>query len=365
MLEKLSSTIVNYSIDVQVGEKVLINYQDDEANEFVINLIKKIHEKKGLAFVKRETNDDIKYYLMKNNIYKDRIKTYSDNFKHEVETYDSFIHIRSGFNDYEGVNDDQEIKKLMGEAVKEYSSIRTNDRKWVLLNFPNRLDAHKAKMPFVDYYNYALEVMCVEYSKLKTDLLPLKKLMESTDKVRLTGVNTDITFSIKGLPAIICSGDRNIPDGEIYTAPVKNSINGTITYNTPSAYEGNVYNNVSLKFKDGKIIEATCNEDNKKLNEIFDKDEGARYVGEFAIGVNPKITMPVGEILYDEKIIGSLHFTPGRCYKDCSNGNDNSMIHWDMVLIQRNDFGGGNIYFDDVLIRENGKFVLDELKHLN
>ena len=188
--------------------------------------------------------------------------------------------------------------------------------------------------------------------------------MEKTDRVRIVAPNTDITFSIKGIPAIPCCGEYNIPDGEIFTAPVKDSVNGTITFNTPCPYQGNIYTNVSLTLKDGKIVQAMCNEDNQSLNHIFDSDEGARYIGEFAIGLNPKILHPMGDILFDEKIIGSIHFTPGRAYREAFNGNISS-IHWDMVLIEREEYGGGELYFDDVLIRKNGKFMLPELEPLN
>ena len=233
-----------------------------------------------------------------------------------------------------------------------------------MLNYPSELDAYKAGMTTEEFYNYSLDVMNVNYKEMYEDIKPLKKLMEKTDKVHITGPGTDITFSIKGLPAIPCCGTANIPDGELYTAPVKNSVNGKITYNTKSPYRGKVFNNVSLEFKDGKIINATCDGDNEALNEIFDTDSGSRYVGEFSLGFNPMVKEAIGDILYDEKIMGSLHFTPGTCYADCDNGNKSS-VHWDLVLIQRKDHGGGEIYFDDVLIRKDGKFVLDELKHLN
>ncbi len=215
-----------------------------------------------------------------------------------------------------------------------------------------------------DYRNFALEVMNVDYNEMNKKIEPLKRLMEQTDKVRITGKNTDITFSIKGMPIIPCVGDKNIPDGEIYVAPIKDSVNGIITYNTPSPYQGNIYNNVSLTFQDGQIVTATADNDVGDLNKIFNIDEGSRYIGEFSLGLNPKILHPIGDILYDEKIIGSLHFTPGAAYKDSYNGNDSS-IHWDMVLIQREEYGGGDIYFDDLLIRHNGMFVLEELKELN
>ena len=172
-----------------------------------------------------------------------------------------------------------------------------------------------------------------------------------------------MTFSIKGIPAIKCSGLRNIPDGEVYTAPVKDSVNGYITYNVPSVEEGIKFENVRLEFKDGKIVKATAN-DIVAVNKIFDTDEGARYVGEFALGVNPYITKAMGDILFDEKISGSIHFTPGQSYEDAPNGNK-SAIHWDLVQVQTTEYGGGEIYFDDVLIRKDGMFVLDELKCLN
>jgi aminopeptidase len=154
-----------------------------------------------------------------------------------------------------------------------------------------------------------------------------------------------------------------VPDGEVYTAPVKNSVNGKITYNTPSPYQGIFHQQVSFTFKDGKIIEATSDQTDK-LNEVLDTDEGARYIGEFALGLNPAIKEPMGNILFDEKIRGSLHFTPGDSYDETENGNSSS-VHWDLVLIQRPEYGGGEIYFDDVLIRKDGIFVINELKGLN
>ena len=178
----------------------------------------------------------------------------------------------------------------------------------------------------------------------------------------LSMMRLTLNFSIKAIPVVKCDGIFNIPDGEVFTAPVKKSVNGVISYNTPSLYEGTVYDNIRLEFKNGKIIDATCNGDSKKLNHIFDTDPGARYVGEFALGVNPMIKEPMKDTLFDEKIDGSFHFTPGRCYDEASNGNG-SAIHWDLVCIQRKDYGGGEIWFDNKLIRKNGKFVIPQLKN--
>jgi aminopeptidase len=218
--------------------------------------------------------------------------------------------------------------------------------------------AETSQEAFEDFY---FEVCCADYAKMSKAQDKLFALMDATDKVHIKSPGTDLTFSLKGIPCVKCDGHRNIPDGEVYTAPVRDSVNGTITYNTPSLYQGTVYNNISFTFQNGKIVKAICDGDNKKLNEILDADEGARYVGEFAIGVNPFILHPMKDTLFDEKIAGSFHFTPGQCYDEAPNGNQSS-IHWDLVLIQRPDYGGGEIRFDDKLIRKDGVFTDDDME---
>ena len=361
-LKELASLIVNYSIRVEKDEKVLITTQSMETRELISYLIDEIYKNGGVPCLK--INDPILGAKLTEGNNDARIKLLKKIQENEVELFDSFINIRYATNDYENKNASGEMSKKLSQALLPSSDVRVNQRKWVLLNYPSLLDSYKAKMTSREFMEFALNVMTVNYEEMGKLIKPLKKLMDKTDKVRIVSPGTDLTFSIKGMGSIPCVGEMNIPDGELYSAPVKTSVNGTITYNTPSPYQGRVYNHVSLEFKDGKIIHATCDEDNEKLNEIFDTDEGARYVGEFSLGFNPEILYPMGDILYDEKILGSIHFTPGQAYKDCYNGND-SGIHWDMVLIQREDYGGGEIYFDDVLIRKNGMFVLDELKPLN
>ena len=192
---------------------------------------------------------------------------------------------------------------------------------------------------------------------------PLKELMERTDKVHIVAPGTDLRFSIKDIPTVKCAGQMNIPDGEVYTAPVKNSVNGVLSYNTPTIYDGTTFENIRLEFKNGKIIKATGS-DTEKLNHILDSDEGARYIGEFALGLNPFILKPMKDILFDEKIMGSFHFTPGNSYDEAPNGNS-SQVHWDMVCIQTSECGGGEIWFDDTLIRKDGMFIPEELQPLN
>lgn len=363
-ISKLASMIVNYSLKITKDETVLITYQSNEAIDLVKALIEELYQVGAVVFV--NSVDPVITNMLKEKTTSNRIELIRKYQKFEVDNFSSFIHITYNLNDYEGKNVSNRIMKEIGERTYDLHNKRVNERKWVLLNYPSYVDSFKAKMTTNEFYDYVMDVMTLDYSKMGSDIKPLEDLMKKTNKVRITGPGTDITFSIKKMPIIPCVGSANIPDGEIYTAPIKNSVNGVITYNTESTYHGDVYKNIKLEFEKGKIINATCDDKdkNEKLNEIFDIDEGARYIGEFSLGLNPKILNPMGDILFDEKIIGSIHFTPGAAYKDSYNGNDSS-VHWDLVLIQRKEYGGGSLYFDDVLVRQDGMFVLEELKHLN
>jgi len=161
------------------------------------------------------------------------------------------------------------------------------------------------------------------------------------------------------MPAVKCAGEYNIPDGEIYTAPIRESVNGKIHFNIPSIYEGTMHNGINLTFKEGKVIDAVSS-NTEKLNAQLDSDDAARYVGEFAFGLNPYITKPMNDVLFDEKIAGSIHMALGDSYDDCPNGNKSQIhFHWDMVK------QGGDIYFDNKLIRRNGLFLPKSLRGLN
>ncbi len=363
-LQKIASNLVNYSTEVKEGQHVRV-FGDVEAKPLIIEIIREIKKVGAHPYVvisDDEINREVSLATTEASLdmlLKWRTVEYND--------YDASIAVYADRNDYSDIDVPDEIKLLRAKKLRPLSDIIVNNKKWVLLNYPTNHLANKAKMSYQQFYDYCMDVSMADYSKMREAFEPLKKLMNETDKVKITGPGTDLEFSLKGLGAEPCAGECNIPDGEIYSAPVIDSVQGVITYNTPSGYRGNMYENVSLKFEGGKIIEASCaNEaDNAKLNEIFDTDGGARFVGEFAIGVNPYITKPMGDILYDEKIAGSIHFTPGQAYEGCADNGNKSAVHWDLVLIQTPEFGGGEIYFDDVLIRKDGMFVLDSLKGLN
>lgn len=361
-LKKLANTLINYSCKLKKGEKVLIDFYGD-AEPLVKLLIKETYEIGAIPYVAQYNSKIEREILM--NATEEQLKDMAKYDALRMKDMDAYI----GFS---AVDNAFEKSDVLHEKIDLYNrlymnpvhfDIRVPKTKWVVLRFPTDAMAQMASKSSDAFEDFYYDVCTLDYAKMSKAMNPLKALMEKTDKVHIKGVGTDLTFSIKDIPVIKCDGEMNIPDGEIYTAPVKNSINGTLSYTCPSLYEGSVFENVKLTFKDGKIIEAVSN-DTEKLNKIFDTDEGSRYVGEFAIGVNPYILEPMKNTLFDEKIMGSFHFTPGNSYEDASNGN-RSAIHWDLVCIQTPEYGGGEIWFDNVLIRKDGRFVLPELECLN
>lgn len=361
-IETLAKNLINYSVRLQKGEKVLIENFGLE-RDLVTALVKEAYTAGGFPFVLLKDHQVDRALLL--GAQEEQFSMMADFEANVMSQMDAYIGLRSGNNINEHSDVPDEKMKIHGATVskKVHREIRVPKTKWVVLRYPTSSMAQLAKMSTEAFEDFYFDVCNLDYGKMDRAMDNLEALMNKTDKVRLTGPGTDLTFSIKDIPAIKCSGQMNIPDGEVYTAPVRDSVNGMISYNTSSPYNGFTFENVKLTFKDGKIVEATAN-DTERINKIFDTDEGARYVGEFAIGVNPYILHPMQDILFDEKIDGSFHFTPGQCYDEAYNGN-HSNIHWDLVNIQRPDYGGGEIYFDDVLIRKDGRFVIPELEALN
>lgn len=359
-ITKLATVLLNHSVKVKQGEKLLIKGHLN-TKPLITELIDQAYSLGAYPYVDL-LDDEITMHLAK-NYKREQLETQASWQMQVYQDVSAVIIIVGEENDAEMAEIPMEIHKLRGEIMKPVSEFYVNNRKWVLLNYPTKGLAQKAGMSTSAFEDYLFKVCTFDYESMSYAVAPLKELMEKTDRVRITGPGTDLQFSIKGIPVIPCTGEANLPDGEIFTAPIKDSVNGTISFNTPCPYHGTTFRDVKLTFENGKIIHASADK-TEKLNEILNTDEGSRFIGEFALGFHPYIEEPIGDILFDEKICGSLHFTPGEAYKEADNGNK-SAIHWDMVLIQRPEYGGGEIYFDDVLIRKNGKFTLKELKGLN
>lgn len=361
-MKKLADLLVGYSTTVQPGERVYIVGSEVPA-EMIELLIERVTEAGGLPFV------DLPQARVTRALYKNATKEQMELLmKRDLEfmkEMNCFISIRGGQSNTELADVPKSqldlVDTFYGKPVRDQ---RVNHTKWCGLRWPTPSMAQQAGMSTEAFEDFYFDVCTLDYAKMAEAEKPLVELMERTDKVRMVGpMDTDIAFSVKGIGANPCMGTRNIPDGEVYTAPIRDSVNGVIHFNCPTIHQGKPHDDIRLVFKDGKIVEATST-DTKSLNEALDVDEGARYIGEFSIGVNPHIKRPMRDILFDEKITGSIHFTPGQAYKVAYNGND-SKIHWDMVMIQTPEYGGGEIYFDDELIRKDGRFVPDFLQVLN
>ncbi len=361
-IDKLADLLINYSCKLQEGEKVLIE-AFDLPQEMVLATIRAARQAGGVPLVTLKNNRILR------ELYKDAtgpdIEIAADVELHRMKQMDAYIGLRGSFNITElGDVPSDQMDLYQSKWLKPvHLDQRVEHTKWVVLRWPTPSMAQQAEMSTEAFEDFYFDVCTLDYSRMSKAIDPLMALMERTDQVRITGPDTDLSFSIKDIPVIKCDGELNIPDGECFTAPVRDSVEGTIHYNATTLYHGVTFDDIRLTFKEGKIVEATSNH-TEKLNEILDSDEGSRYVGEFALGFNPYITKPMKDILFDEKIAGSFHFTPGNAYKDAFNGNE-SKIHWDMVMIQSPEWGGGEMYFDGELVRKDGLFVLDELKGLN
>jgi aminopeptidase len=361
-LQRLADILVNYSVAVKPGENVLIQDTGLEL-PFARALVKAVHAAGGRAFVSLRDKSLDRALLM--DAPAEQVELQAEFEQARMAKMNCFI----GYNAWRNLS---AWSDLPGDKMDLYNrniwkkvhiETRLPGTRWVVLRFPTPAMAQMAAMSEEAFEDFYFNVCTMDYAAMSKAMDPLVDLMARTDRVRLVSQGTDLSFSVKGLPPVKCDGQMNIPDGEVYTAPVRDSVNGIISYNTPSEHEGFTYEHIRFEFKDGRIIKATSN-DNARINRVLDVDEGARYVGEFAIGVNPYITRAMKETLFDEKIAGSIHFTPGNSYEDCFNGN-RSALHWDLVLIQTPEYGGGELWFDDRLIRKDGIFVLPELEGLN
>jgi len=358
--DALAEVLAGFSTRLQKGEKALIDVFDIPP-EMVVSLIRKVREKGALPFVNLQSN--IVNREMLRGADQAQFQTMASYELARMQAMNAYIAVRGSYNITEHSDVPSDRMLLAMKLLKPVLEHRVNKTKWVVLRWPSPSMAQLSGMSTEAFEEFFFRVCTLDYARMETAMQPLKRLMDKTDQVHITGPGTDLRFSIKGIPTIACGGQHNIPDGEVFTCPVKDSAEGYIQYNTPTIYQGTAFDSVRLGFSKGRIVEASANE-TAVLNKILDSDDGARYLGEFALGFNPHVREPMRDILFDEKIAGSFHLTPGEAYEKADNGN-RSQVHWDLVCIQRPEYGGGEIRFDGKLVRKDGIFVLDDLKGLN
>jgi len=361
---KLAELICSHSTELNAKDSVLI-HNFDTSEEVVAEFVK-VAQSKGAQVLVRSESNLVRAQLMR-GMSEANAATIASAEKYEMELVTAYISIR-GSNNY------AELSDLSGEVQNMWQRVystpvvfetRIPKTKWVALRWPNPAMAQQANTSTQAFEDFYFEVCTVDYPKMQKACEPLQELMNRTDHVRILGPGTSLEFSIKGIGAVSCFGQRNIPDGECFSCPVRDSVNGAVQYNTVSLYQGTEFSDIRLECKNGKIVEATAGSNTKKLNEILDTDEGGRYFGEWSLGFNPNVLHPMKDTLFDEKIAGSFHLTPGNAYPPPGGNGNKSAIHWDIVCIQRPEYGGGEIYFDGKLIRKDGLFVVPELEGLN
>lgn len=358
--EDLAKVLTGFSCSLKKGEHVLID-AFDIPDEMVVALIRAVRKRKAVPHVLEHSARVMRELIRRGG--REQFDSLAKVELMRMKQMDAYIAVRGSHNIFEASDVPSKDMADYMTAMKPVLDHRVGKTKWVVLRWPTPAMAQQAMMSTEAFEDFYFRVCTLDYARMKPGMAALKRAMEKTDEVHIKGPGTDLRFSIKGMSAIPCGGQYNIPDGEVFTAPIRDSVEGVIQYNAPTVYQGVSFDNVRLVFQQGKIVEATAS-NTKKLNEILDSDEGARYIGEFAIGFNPHIEEPMRDILFDEKIAGSFHFTPGQAYDVADNGN-RSQVHWDLVNIQRKDWGGGEILFDGKLIREDGVFLPKALQKLN
>jgi aminopeptidase len=357
---KLAKVLIGYSTALKPGDHVLMDLID-VPDEFGVELMRAARAA-GATPVVEVRHTRINREIMRETDPK-HARLARDLELHRMKKMQAYIAVRGSANANEAADVASDRLALYSRTLRPVLNYRVNKTRWVVLRWPSPSMAQAANMSTEAFENFYFDVCTMDYRKMARAMAPLERRMRAADRVHIKGPGTDLGFSIKGIGAKPCDGLRNIPDGEVFSCPVKDSVNGVIQFNTPTIYSGTRFENVRLEFANGRVVKAEGS-NAKRLNEILDTDPGARYVGEFSLGFNPHIRNPMCDILFDEKIDGSLHLAAGQAYEECDNGN-RSAVHWDLVLIQRPEWGGGEVWFDGELIRKDGRFCPKDLQGLN
>ena len=361
-IDQLADLLLDHSCRIERSENVFIEAFDLPEPTLVCQLVEGAAKRGAIPVVSCKSNEVLR--SLYRTATEESMKFVGQLDRVRMEQMQAYIGIRGAANSSQFADVPQPKMDLYQQHWwKPVADYRVSKTKWVVLRYPTDSFAQAAGMSTSAFEDFYFDVCTADYAAMDEAQKPLVARMQATDRVRIVAPGTELEFSIKGIPVIPCAGDRNIPDGEVFTAPVRDSINGTIRFNTQSRYQGTVFENIEFEFKNGRIVRATANE-TEKMNAILDSDDGARYCGEWAIGVNNRVRHPMLDTLFDEKIGGSFHLTPGQAYEIADNGN-RSRIHWDLVQIQRPDYGGGEIWVDGQLLRKDGRFVPADLQVLN
>jgi aminopeptidase len=352
-VKKQAKILVNYSIKLKKKDNVIVS-GDFEAKPLIYEIYRLLI-KGGAGEVKLHFNSYELSEIFFKNATEAQLKNYPKISDYEIKNMDCYIRIASSSNTRGLTGVDTEKINLYSKTTRPISDYRVENTRWVVTRFPTEAQAQEADMSLSDYENFVFNAINkVDWKKKFKEQQKIKTLLDKTNNVRIKTADTDLTFNKNKRNAENAGGENNMPDGEIFTSAVEDSANGFITYSYPAIYTGREFANVRLEFKKGKVVKATASKNENDLVGILDSDKGARFIGEFGIGNNYKIKKFTKDILFDEKIGGSIHIALGRGYKKTGSKNRSS-IHWDMIKDLR---FGGELRFDDKLVQKNGKWLI-------
>ncbi len=351
-VSKLASILVHHSIEVKKGDVVLISSSTELAKPLVLEVYREVVKSGGhpLTSIGFEETSNIFYKYAS----KDQLLNFPKIKMYEAKNIDCVVNIRAAANKKALSNIDPKALSERSKVLRPIGEEIVNNKRWILCNFPTNGLAQEADMSLDEYEDFVYSATNIDWNKVKKEELKLKKALDKAGEVRIVGEDTDLTVSIKGRKAIPCYGERNMPDGEVFLSPVEDSADGHIYYEMPAIYQGREVTGIRLKFRDGKVVDAGADKNEKFLITMLDTDKGARYLGELGIGVNYGIQKFTKDILFDEKIGGTVHLAVGRSYED-AGGKNISAIHWDMIKDLRKK---GAIYLDGKAIQKNGRFLI-------
>lgn len=350
-IKKLADILANYSVKIKKGDIVELSC-GPEAKPLVLELSKLILKKGASPLIRTgiEGFGHVYYkYASEESLKKKPVIA-----MFEAKHVQAWISIGTDYNTKELSEVDPKKMAIRSKVMKLISDYIVNKDNWVILEYPTNALAQDAEMSLEDFEDFAYNACLADWKKESIRQEKLVKLVDKTKKVRIKSHDTDLTFSIKGKKAIKCCGHRNMPDGEVFTEPVKRSVNGYIAYSFPAIKGGREVDGIRLEFRNGKVIKATAEKNEDYLKTMIKIDEGASYIGEFGMGVNYGIKRFIKQILFDEKIGGTIHLALGRAYKE-TGGENKSSLHWDMIKDLRK---GGQVFFDDKLVMQNGKWKI-------
>lgn len=359
-LKKLAKIIINYSIALKKGEKLLIRGYGFDGYPLIKELYLEAVKAGAFKIDVRYSSDEMARIFYE-NATKEQL-TFLDLLDKKVaDNYDAMIQIIADENPFELAAVEIKKKQLAMKAMKPLSDI-LHKKRWCLFYYPNNATAQTAKKSLETWENFVFDSCIKDWKKEEKMQLKLIDLLKKVKKIRVVGHETDLTLSVAGQTWLKCCGSHNLPDGEVFTSPIRNSVSGVIRYNVPTRYMSKDFDWVKLWLKNGKVVKEACSHDVKDLADILNTDSGARYYGEFAFGLNKSILEPTREILFDEKMGKSLHMALGKCYDEAPNGND-SNIHWDLIF--RFDWANAELYFDDKKVYSKTKWIDDYFTFLN